>query len=126
MRLHHYLLLLLIFCLAVVPAQAEVKYTFKNKCADIDPVAPKWDCLNRTQAAQSREAVAQLLLAVKNTGFKKDIPFVLRDPKILRSEEYGRYWQFGAWYVNGKIEFAAMPSCVGARRQLERLLRRLK
>lgn len=144
MLVRYFILLCLLSTFAVAPVSAEVKYSFKNKCADIDPAALAsanaltdriergaaldvlWECLNKTQAAQSEEAVAQLLLAVKNTGFKKKIPFVLRDPKILRNEEYGRYWEFGAWYVNGRIEFAAMPGCPNARKILERLLRRLK
>lgn len=121
------LLLIPVFVLGFVAyAQAESpKLIFKNKCADIDPANPDWTCLNKTQAAQSVEATEQVLLAIKNTKFKKPITIILRDPKILHSAEYGRYWQFGAWLVNGKIEFAAMPGCPNGRKLLERLLRQI-
>jgi len=110
--------------LGIGSAKAEqvLRINYMNKCADIDPAAPDWKCLNRTQAAQRPETRAQILEAIKKAKYKKNLTIYSIDPIQPRRGE----WQFGAWKRGKYIFFAAMPGCPNARVELTRLLRRLK
>ena len=115
-----------IFCLFVIIAwsicvtlsEAEAqnpRVIFLNKCKDINPSAPDWTCLNKSQAAQSFEVKAQVNQACK----RKHCPTIYSiDPKVSHGD-----YTFGAWRVNAKVYFAAMPGCPSGRKALERLLR---
>ena len=118
---------------AYVHAQVSVHVVFRNKCADIDPQAPEWICLNRTQASQRPEILRQIKLAIKNTHYTGNVTIVSIDPIM-----HGRWkdgveidyqnvdYEFGAWLRGGKIYFSAMSSCPNARWELERILRGLR
>jgi len=110
--------------LGINQAKAEqvLRINYMNKCADIDPAAPDWSCLNRTQAAQRPETRAQILEAIKKAKYKKNLTIYSIDPIRPRRGE----WEFGAWKRGKYIFFAAMPGCPNARVELTRLLRRLK
>lgn len=104
---------------AEAQATAPVTLVFLNECSDIDPVNPDWTCLNRTQAAQKKEIFEQVWAASYNTKTSKPVTIYSIDPII---DSRGGY-NFGAWKINGKILYAAMPGCANARKKLERLLR---
>jgi hypothetical protein len=122
-----YILTALLACavmLGISSAKAEqvLKINYMNKCADIDPAAPDWTCLNRTQAAQRPETREQIIEALKKAKYKKNITIYSIDPLRPRRGE----WVFGAWKRGKYVFFAAMPGCPNARVELTRLLRRLK
>ena len=111
-----YLIALLLF---TTTAQAQVTVRFENKCPDF---SGDWACLNETQAAQKPEILSQVWRAVRHAKIKKPLVIYSVDP--IR-DSLGNYY-FGAHIDNGKIYFRAMPGCPNARRDLERLLRKLK
>ncbi len=105
-------------------AKAEQTVTIKymNKCADIDPAAPDWTCLDKTQAAQRAETRQQIIEAIRRAKYRKNIKIYSVDPLKPRRGE----WHYGAWKRGKYIFFAAMPDCDDAIRDLARLLRKLK
>lgn len=114
---------LMLFILAgFARAEQTVEIKYMNKCADINPVAPDWKCLNRTQAAQRPETRAQIIEAIRKAKFKKNLTIYSIDPIQPKKGE----WEFGAWKRGKYVFFAAMPGCPNARVELTRLLRRLK
>ena len=117
-RGHYMIKYLLAFLLLTTTAQAEVKVIYQNKCN----VFSGWDCFNETQGATVQETLSQVLLAVKNTKYKKNLVVYSIDPKRPKANE----WEYGAWFKRGRIYFSAMPGCPNARWDLERLLRRMR
>jgi len=103
------------------PAHADVRIVYLNKCADINPVAPDWTCLNETQAAQHGETLYQVAMAVKNARFTKDLVIYSIDPIYVPEEEA---YHFGVRVLRGRLYFAAMPGCYQARVSLQRELKR--
>lgn len=105
------LLTLMIFC---ATAQAEPKIVYQNKCPDITPATPSWDCLNFTQAAQRPEIKEQINKACK--GIKCPTIYSV-DPINKRGEYY-----YGAWKRNGKVYVAIDPSCPDSTKKLRKFL----
>lgn len=114
--------LMLFVLTSLARAEQTVTIEYLNKCADINPAAPDWKCLNRTQAAQRPETKAQVIEAIRKSRFKKNITIYSIDPLRPNKDE----WVFGAWKRGKYVFFAAMPDCPNARVDLTRLLRRLK
>jgi len=126
-------ILLALILLASTAQAAPFTVVFKNKCPDL--IGEDYSCLNRSQAAQHGETISQIELALKNARYKKPITIYSIDPKFKGKWKEGvdivfqddLEYTFGAWLRNGKVYFAAMPgSCPNARKELERLLRKLK
>lgn len=141
-------MIILIFALffsahgAFAQATAPVKLIFLNECPDvppegfIKPTTPEewlarrklWECHNRTQASQRQETFEKVWAASYNTKLKKPTTICSVDPKIKYENGEAAEWRFGAWKSKRKgcdIDYADMPGCPNARRDLERLLRRM-